>query len=136
MHARTHARTHALAQRSDAIKEGEGEATMEASLDQEWLMAVGDGVPAAVWGFQGHSPDAATTQANGLANEPFLAWLQALARAQCPPAVVSIRCGRRAGGRRYWFVTWEEVERAGRWAAGPGGGLAGVGPLRLKLLSR
>jgi hypothetical protein len=69
---------------------GSSHATAEASLDLQYLMAIGAGVTTELWATSGRSTDPHTTQPGTDQNEPFLQWLVSLSKTRCPPAVFSV----------------------------------------------
>jgi tripeptidyl-peptidase-1 len=72
------------------VDANEEEATPEASLDLQYLMAIGAGVKTEVWATSGRSSDKPTSQPNHDQNEPLLQWLINLSKTRCPPAVFSV----------------------------------------------
>lgn len=65
-----------------------GSPGIEASLDIQYLTAMGQGAPSTFWYVAGRQPN--TTQPD---NEPYLVWLQALASTDNPPNVFSTSYG-------------------------------------------
>jgi hypothetical protein len=90
LHAVAHKPQHSDDDNSHSSAGGGGSNSIgkEASLDLQYLMSVGSGVPTAVWLFHGEIDVVQGGEKHQC--EPYLKWLQRLATDPCPPAVMSV----------------------------------------------